>query len=111
MTIDLKNFETSDLLILNNLSNKLEIQTIFSKKNIKINLDDLPINLNTLILYGNEFNLDNLPENLKILEIMTYFNHKFPLEHLHNLPNGLEEIKINNNIYNSVEDLLNNYVV
>lgn len=74
-----------------------------------IRLDNLPINLNILILKC-KTDLDKLPENLKILDLRIIPpNNNYTLEELVNLPRNLEKISIDNLNYNSIHELVNNY--
>lgn len=84
-------------------SSNLKKILIISSFNIKI--DNLPINLNILILKCKE-ELCSLPENLKKLELI---GKKYTLDELINLPRNLEKIIIGNLHYNSTNELIANY--
>lgn len=73
-------------------------------------MDNLPIKLNRLILLDYHFNLDNLPENLKILEL--YCNDQSQMSKcdiFSNLPIGLKLISINNKNY-TLAELINSII-
>lgn len=85
--------------ILNNLPNqlvKLYIEHYNYKINKVFNLNNLPANLMYLRLEGCRFNENN--------------EHNYILEDLINLPIGLEKIIINNQKYNSIQELINSFV-
>lgn len=86
-------------LMLGKLPNSLKFLEICNANTTlpKKFLSDLPINLETLILHSNNSPLDNLPKNLKKLEIDScYFDGT-----LDKLPPNLEELKISSISYNN----------
>lgn len=98
-------FKSCDLNILNNLPfdlKRLNFTTCGIDGNSITNiLSNLPPNLIYLsIKTENKINLDNLPVNLKTL-ILNYTSDVYTLDDFNNLPTGLKVIKINNKKYNS----------
>lgn len=106
---------------INNLPSKLLELKITSE--IIFDLSVLPNNIKILNLSGSKFafNLNYLPNSIEILYlpfpydsrnlIFTIFNKKklFELEDLMNLPSSIKEIYIDNNKYNSIEYLIQNF--
>lgn len=114
----------NNIINLNNLPKQLKELELNKARNndfITYNITNLPNQLEKLVLSGNvKFNLDFLPENLKKIQIYYYESYGvtcyknilkdiYTLEELHNLPTGLEEININDNIYYGVDELINLY--
>ena len=78
-------------------------------------LTNLP-NISTLMLSGHtgkkKFNLDYLPSSIKLLDLSypsSNENNIYNLEDFCNLPNGLEQIFIQDKHFNSVQELLEKY--
>lgn len=94
--------------ILDNLPSGLKVFEISHYNKISIN--NLPSQLTNLILYCPILNLDYLPESLKILILYLHNNYNYTLDNLCNLPKSLEKIIIEDKEYNSVEDIINNFV-
>lgn len=104
---------TEDFTIINNLPSRIEKLSISLHSDIIINNLNFPNNLIELELSTCKFNLDYLPEGLKIL-ILNYRIYKsdnlreyetYTLDDFSNLPRSLEKIIINNKEYNGIQDL------
>lgn len=67
----------------------------------------LPLGLEHLVLQNIFVNLDNLPENLKILDICDNV-YNYELDDFNNLPIGLEQIIYNYTKYKTVSELSRN---
>lgn len=100
------NSKFDDVSLFNNLPSELKCLDIYSKFDNIYNLESLPINLNHLILCCNT-NLNNLPENLKMLEINKTKAYEF--EKFVNLPQGLKYISTICENYDSTQSLMLNY--
>ena len=110
MTLSLSKLKIIKLL---NLPEKLSHLKITSS--IPFDLSNLPTNLISLDISnsGCKFNLDYLPDSLKILYLPSFFLHVTYvdwLKYLTNLPLSLIEIKCGYIVYNSVGELIKNYM-
>lgn len=102
----INNNEQYDNKILNQLPIELKYLSICTKSNNIHNFQNLPINLIKLDL-DCFINLDNLPENLKILKIGK--GHTYRIEEFLNLPKGLEQIHTCFGDYDSVQEFMSKY--
>lgn len=105
------------IINLNMLPSELEKLIIISS--ILFDLTNLPNKLKQLDLSGcnrwKKFNLDYLPESLKLLKLASTDEMSgysiYEIKDLENLPIGLNEIFIGNMFFKSVEDILQNYLI
>lgn len=91
-----------------NLSNlPKNIKKIEIESSNDVDLTNLPNELTELILINCIGNLDSIPTSLKKLNIQYKW---IDINYLVNLPPQLEIIKINNVVYNGLDDLLINFI-
>lgn len=112
-----KVFDTNKIINLGQLPPELKKLIIISS--VPFDLTNLPNQLEILDLSGctgwKKFNLDYLPESLKLLKL-PYTDEMggktiYEVKDLQNLPITLNEIYIGNMFFNSVEDVLQKYKV
>lgn len=87
---------SSNVITLDNLP--LNLNKLVIRSHIPIIINNLPHNLNQLTLSNSKFNLEYLPEKLKILNLEN-------IEDLANLLVGLEKIRIGVSKFYSVKEL------
>lgn len=115
-TIIIENYSSIENPInLNNLPHNLQKLSVNSFK--PINIDNLPIGLEELEINKHKTNLDNLPINLKVLKLnyeMDNFDMNYESDYeiydFANLPISLNEIYIRFKKFNSIDELINNYI-